>query len=70
MDSIDAARAEVTASLLGHHGIVGVGRTEDMLVFFVADRARASPVLDQWVREHDVPIEVKDLSGFRPAGQS
>jgi hypothetical protein len=66
-ESIDAARAEAVESLVGHHSIVGVGQSEDALVFFVSNLSAAQDEICRWSALRDVPIEVQVVGGFRPA---
>lgn len=67
-DPIEHARELATQSLIGHEGIVGVGRTSEALVFFVNDRDAAEPLLRRFSEHRSVPIEVRDVGGFDPAG--
>lgn len=66
-DTIDAARKEALRSLVGHDGIVGVGRTASSLVFFVRDAVAAHDRVEEWSATKGLPIEVQVVGGFRPA---
>lgn len=66
-ESIDAARAEALESLVGHHSIIGVGRSEEALVFFVSNHGAAHDEICRWSAVRDVPVEVHVVAGFRPA---
>jgi hypothetical protein len=66
-DPIEEARTAATKALLGHRGIVGVGRTERSIVLFVSDRRAAREALHEWPHDPDPPIELRDVARFRPA---
>lgn len=66
-ESIDAARTEALESLVGHHSIVGVGRSEEALVFFVSNLGAARDEIRRWSAKRNVPVEVQVVAGFRPA---
>lgn len=67
-EPIDAARADALDSLVGRHGIIGVGRSEESIVFFVRNLNTARDPIRRWSADHDVPIELKIVAAFRPAG--
>jgi hypothetical protein len=66
-ESIDAARTEALDSLLGRHGIIGVGRTANALVFFVRDAEAVHDEVYRWSAARDVPVEIRVVASFRPA---
>ncbi len=66
-ERIDAARAEAMDSLVGQDGILGVGRTEHTLVFFVRDASAADDPIRRWSADRDVAIEVLEVGRFRSA---
>jgi hypothetical protein len=66
---LDAAHDAAVHELIGSHGIVGVGRGRDQLVFFVCNPKAATPLLKRWSRGRDVDFEVKTIRGFVHANQ-
>lgn len=66
-ESIDAARDNALDSLVGRHGIIGVGRSEESIVFFVRNLNTARDPIRRWSAVHDVPVELKVIAKFRPA---
>lgn len=67
LDAIEAAREHATSTMIGHDGIVGVGRTADSVVLFVDDRRRTDLLLRAWRRRHSVPVEIKEVGCFLAA---
>jgi hypothetical protein len=68
-DAIDEAR-HAAEPLIGSHGIVGVGRTRDAVVFFVENRDSAAGALERWSSQHPVPIDIEGVERFLPASRS
>ena len=66
-DPIEVGRSAATKALLGCRGIVGVGRTQRSVVLFVSDRRAACEALREWPHPDELPIELHDVGGFRPA---
>jgi hypothetical protein len=67
-DTLAHAQADAIAHLVGHHGIIGVGRDNDALVFFVEDWQRAQPIVRRWCDASDLTddaIAIRHLAARR-----
>ena len=53
-DLLADAQADAVDSLVGHNGIIGVGRDDHSLVFFVEDWQRAEPLIRHWSKSCDI----------------
>ena len=60
-ETVARAQADAVEHLVGHYGIIGVGRDENALVFFVEDWPRAQPAVRRWHDACDLTDDTIDI---------